>query len=188
MALGPVEWESRVSVYRSDVDDMIVWFPDHRFIWSPDNFPVSRRGLEVETSVAFPLLGRVHSLRAHSAWSRVEHRGSVLSGQLAYRPRFTADLQGNFDLSFGAATVHLGHVGTRRSVAGTGLNALDPYTLLDLGLELPFSARFLQGQLQLHFSNLLDEKAALLVDYPLPGRGWTTSVSFFAPSAKDLLP
>jgi len=173
--------ESSVSAYRADVDDMILWLPDFRFVWSPDNVAVARKGLEMETTLLFPVLGRTHRVRGHATWSRVGYRGPVLSGQVVYRPRFSADVQGHLDAGFGEITVHVSHVGSRRSVAGSGLNELSPYTLLDLGLDVPFPRRLLAGHVRVLLSNLFDERAALLVDYPLPGRGWTVRVDITTP-------
>jgi outer membrane cobalamin receptor len=183
LTLARVVMNSRISAYRADVDDMILWLPDFRFVWSPENFAVSRRGMEAETSLLLPAWGRTHRIRGQASWSRVEYRGEVLTGQVAYRPRFRADLEGRLDVAWGGVTVHASHVGSRRSVAGSGLNALPPYTTLDLGLDLPFSYRLFDVHVQMLLSNLFDERPALLADYPLPGRGWTTRVSFSTPNS-----
>jgi outer membrane cobalamin receptor len=183
LTLARVEVTSRISAYRADVDDMILWFPDFRFVWSPENFAVSRRGMEVETSLLLPAWGRTHRIRGQAAWSRVAYRGGVLAGQVAYRPWFTADLEGRLDLIMGEVTIHASHVGSRRAVAGSDLNALSPYTTVDLGLDLPFSSRRFDAHVQILLSNLFDVRPALLVDYPLPGRGWTTRVSFSTPKS-----
>jgi outer membrane cobalamin receptor len=183
LTLARVVMDSRISAYRANVNDMILWFPDFRFVWSPENFAVSRRGMEVETSFLLPAWGRTHRFRSQAAWSRVEYQGGVLSGQVAYRPRFRADLEGWLDVVRGEVTVHVKHVGSRRSVAGSGLNALTPYTTVDLGLDMPFSSRLFDVHVQILLSNLFDERPALLADYPLPGRGWTTRVSFSTPDS-----
>jgi outer membrane cobalamin receptor len=173
--------EVRASAYQADIDGMILWSPDFQFVWSPGNFDVSRRGVEIGSSLEFPVLGRTHSVSGHLAWSRVEYRGGVLTGQVAYRPVFSADLEARWDLFIGEATLRTGHLGSRRSVAGSGLNALPPYTLLDLGFSLPISLDKLEGRVDVLLSNVLDERAALLVDYPVPGRGWSTRIQISPP-------
>jgi hypothetical protein len=100
---------------------------------------------------------------------------------VAYRPVFSADLEARWDLFIGEATLRTGHLGSRRSVAGSGLNALPPYTLLDLGFSLPISLDKLEGRVDVLLSNVLDERAALLVDYPVPGRGWSTRIQISPP-------
>ncbi len=164
----------RTSAYRADVEDMILWFPDFRFIWSPDNFDIERRGLELGAGVDIAAAGGTHSLTADVAWSRVEYTGDVLSGQVVYRPDFSADASLTLDLPLVSVTPTAAWIGERRSVPGSELNTLPAYVLVDLGFAVPFDVGTISGRLDLTLSNLLDERAALLVDYPLPSRGWST--------------
>lgn len=143
----------------------------------PDNYDVTRRGLEVGATTDLAALGRTHSITATAAWSEVEYTGVVLEGQVAYRPRFTADLVLVIGLPAGITLIpSAAHVGERRTVPGSPLNGLAAYTLFDAGISVPFELAERDGRLDLALSNLLDERAALLVDYPLPGRGWSTRI------------
>lgn len=173
IGLGAIDFEAQVTVYRADVEDMILWFPDFQFVWSPDNYDVSRDGLEIESSLTVPLLGKTHSISARTAWSRVEYSGDALSGQVAYRPERTSDVSAVIDVDWGALSIDAAWIGERRSIAGSALNALDGYKTVDVGVALPFVFTTVSGQLQLTLTNALDRRAALLVDYPLPGRGWS---------------
>ena len=174
-SLGALGGQLRGTVYRADLDDMILWFPDHRFVWSPDNYDVSRRGLELDAIAELSVFGATHSLRTGGAWSEVEYAGGVLAGQVAYRPRFTADLALNLGLPAGVTLAPAAtRVGRRRTVPGSALNRLDAYTLFDVGIAIPLVLGSVPGRLDLALTNLLDERATLLVDYPLPGRGWST--------------
>ena len=176
-SVGPASGELRATAYRADLDGMILWFPDHRFVWSPDNYDVARRGLELGATTDLAAFGRTHSLTAGAAWSEVEYTGAVLDGQVAYRPRFTADVALGIGLPAGITLTPSGtHVGARRTVPGSPLNALAAYTLFNAGIALPFEWSRFAGRLEVAVTNLLDERAALLVDYPLPGRGWSTRI------------
>lgn len=170
---GPTELSVRTSAYRADVDDMILWFPDFRFIWSPNNFDVERRGLEVGADLGLAVGGRTHSIAGSVHWSRVEYTGDVLSGQVVYRPDVSADATLTLELPFVSVAPTAGWIGERRSVPGSELNSLPAYWLVDVGFAVPFESGALSGQLDMTLSNLLDERAALLVDYPLPSRGWS---------------
>jgi iron complex outermembrane receptor protein len=172
--LGRSRIQTRLAAYEGDIDDMILWFPDFQFVWSPNNVDVSRRGMEVGSTVELPFLGQEHRLSGQAAWTQVEYGGSVLHGQVAYRPVFSANAEGRFDLPFGNLTLSANHVGTRRSVPGSDLNSLSPYTIVNLGWSSPVGMGWVSGRIELVFSNILDERAALLVDYPLPSRGWST--------------
>ena len=176
-SLGPASGELRTTAYRANLDGMILWFPDHRFVWSPDNYAVARRGLEIGATTDLAALGHAHAIAANAAWAEVEYTGTVLDGQVAYRPRFTADLDVVIGLPAGITLVPSAtHVGERRTVPGSPLNGLAAYTLFDIGIGVPFELAARDGRLDLALSNLLDERAALLVDYPLPGRGWSTRI------------
>lgn len=175
--LGHATGEVRATAYRADIDDMILWFPDHRFVWSPDNYDVARRGLEVGATADLGALGRDHTVSANAAWSEVEYTGAVLDGQVAYRPRFTADLSLGIGLPAGITlNPSATHVGERRTVPGSPLNALAAYTLLDAAIGIPLTLGSRTGRLDFTVANLLDERAALLADYPLPSRGWSTRI------------
>jgi hypothetical protein len=39
------------------MEDMIVWTPDFRFVWSPRNVDVRRRGAEVRARLRVPSVG-----------------------------------------------------------------------------------------------------------------------------------
>jgi len=179
--LGRSRIEARLSAYQGDIHDMIFWLPDFQFVWSPDNLDVTRRGFEIGASLEIPLLDRRHSLSGQAAWAHTEYRGEVLHGQVAYRPTFTALAEGEFDLAMGNLTLRANHVGSRRSVPGSDLNSLSPYTILDAGWRSPFRLDRVSGRIELVLTNLLDKRAALLVDYPLPSRGWSVRVHL-APS------
>ena len=170
-SLGSVAGQVRGTAYRADLDDMILWFPDHRFVWSPANYDVTRRGVELGATAD---LESAHTVAANVSWSEVEYTGPALDGQVPYRPRFTADLSLSIALPGEVSLAPaLTHVGERRTVPGSELNALEDYTLFDAGIAIPVAFGKASGRLDLALTNILDERAALLADYPLPGRGWS---------------
>jgi outer membrane receptor protein involved in Fe transport len=106
----------------------------------------------------------------------VEYVGPALTGQVAYRPRTTANATAAFT-HFGVrveATTR--YIGARRSVTGSDLNALDPYSLTDLRLSRGFSSRGPEINASVGVENVLDRSASMLVDYPFPGRTWSFSL------------
>lgn len=173
---GAIDLEVRAEVFRADVTDQILWFPDFQFIWSPANFDVRRDGMEAGLSVSLPILGHLHFVSAQASLTRVEYAGEALSGQVAYRPRMTADLAVRGPVRAGEWSLQARTIGERRSVPGTALNSLPGYTTLDVGLSWPVAFQRLHGRIDVAVSNLFDTPAGLLADYPLPGRGWTLRV------------
>lgn len=167
-------WHAEVAAYRADIDGMILWMPDFQFTWSPGNYDVQRRGWDARAGVQIPawhveLSGAVEQ-------THVTYTGGVLSGQVAYRPKLTANMQ---------AAVHLGaariewvtrHVGARRAVVGSDLNALPAYRMSDVRV----SGNTIWGHWSLSptlsVENLFSQQAAMLVDYPFPTRMWSLSL------------
>ena len=156
-----------LAAYRADVDGMILWVPDHRFIWSPRNIDVTRRGAEVALEVR---AGRDFSARGDLAWSRVDYDTDVLRGEVVYRPRWTARLSthallAGLDWSAGGQWT-----GSRRTAPGTDLNRLPGYLRIDASVGRTVTLSGAEIAVDLAIDNLLDEGASLLADYPLPGR------------------
>ena len=174
-AAGPLRSELQLSLFRGDVDGTILWFPDHRFIWSPDNYDVARRGGSVSGELRWPSQGL--SIQGSLDHTQVSYTGPVLSGQVVYRPEWTGSVTTLWEADRLQLRSTLRTHGSRRSVPGSELNSLDPFTTLDSGVALPVSlGSLLDAHLELTVRNALDVRASFLADYPLPGRWWTLSV------------
>jgi hypothetical protein len=175
VAVNDVGWDAvrfsaQAAAYRSDVTGMILWFPNFRFIWSPENQNVQRAGWDAGGQVAFPHGG----LALHGSVSDVEvdYAGPVLGGQVAYRPRLTGNAgasltRGRFMLDWTSL-----YVGDRRTAQGSALNALPGYWISDAlvtihALTGPWSVDVFGG-----VDDVFDRRANLLVDYPYAGRTW----------------
>jgi len=167
-------WHAEAAMFKADVDGMILWLPDFRFIWSPANYDAARRGWEMRGGVRVP---RWHlDARAGIDESRVTYSGGILSGQVAYRPRRTAHVQLGSNVGAARAEFVLRHVGVRRVVAGSSLNALPPYRMADLRLSTEVRRAGWAMLPTLSIENLFSQQAAMLVDYPFPTRLWSLSL------------
>jgi outer membrane cobalamin receptor len=169
---GPATVRAELSAWKADVEDMILWFPDFQFIWSPDNFFVTRRGADASITVDLRSGPARHSVTGRLGHSEVEYADGGLQGQVAYRPRSTASAAIRTDLPRGTLTARIERIGERRSVPGSALNSLPAYALVNAGVAMPFTLGSIDARVEMSLSNLLDRSAALLADYPLPGRGW----------------
>ena len=181
-SVGRGRVELRTEAYRADVSDMILWFPDFQFVWSPSNFDVRRDGVEAGATVYLPWLGRMHPVGGRVGWSRVEYDGPALSGQVAHRPRFTADVDVAVALPWAEVTARSHWMGSRRSIPGSELNRLPGYSTTDVGLSLPLTFDALRGRVDVSMQNVFDAPVALFVDYPLPGRGWSVRLRVEPPA------
>jgi outer membrane cobalamin receptor len=181
LRLGRVTGNGSVSLFRADVDGMILWFPNFQFVWSPDNYNVRRRGAELSAAVNLPLADL--SLAGSVSDVAVEYRGPVLSGQVAYRPRTTANVSlGAGTLGF-RAMVRYRYVGRRRTVPGSELNTLAPFAVTDLQVSRHLPMPRVSMELAVGVDDLFDRAGGMLVDYPTPGRIWRITLSVRAGSA-----
>lgn len=171
--LGSFRVDAEAAAFRADVEGMILWFPDYRFVWQPDNYDVRRAGWEGAARLRAPWGAEIGGTLSHVA---VEYTGDALSGQVAYRPRWSGS--GSVALARPTARVELSgrYAGERRTVPGSALNTLPAHGALDLRATLPFRRAGWAGELSLGAENLLDQRAAMLIEYPYPGRAWSLSL------------
>jgi outer membrane cobalamin receptor len=175
VSLGAVMLSGDAAVYRADVDGMILWSPDFRFIWSPVNVDVRRSGWQVGARLAVPS-GPGFTVSGSLDHTDVAYTGGAQIGQVIYRPRVTARIAESIARSFARLDVETRYVGTRRTVAGTDLNALDPYWLTDVHLAVPIARAAWRLEAAVGVDNVFDLPASMLVDYPFGGRRWTAGL------------
>ncbi|MDZ7631608.1 MAG: TonB-dependent receptor, partial [Gemmatimonadaceae bacterium] len=164
-----------VSAYRGDIDDLILWSPDFRFVWSPDNFDVSRRGVDASMRIALPSNSASVTLTGGAV--DIRYRGAVLAGQVIYRPRLTGAMIA--DLVRGATDLRLAlqATGMRRTVVGSDINQLPAFQLVQLQLARGIDLGPLDTKVRLSVENLLDQPVAMLLDFPFPGRTWSVDLT-----------
>ena len=172
--VGPALVDVDLAAYRADVRGMILWFPDFRFVWSPVNQDVVRRGAELDARAR--LAWRALDLRAATSVVRVAYAGPVLAGQVAYRPAVTAAAGAAADVAGVRLALDARWVGERRTARGTAVNALPPVAVADVRATRTFALGGWRAAATLGVENLLDEQADALADYPRPGRRWTAGV------------
>ncbi len=181
IAVGPLlRVSGDVAAYRADVDGMILWFPDFRFVWSPNNFDVHCSGWDGSLALTLPPAG--FTLRGTITQVVVDYATAPLSGQVAYRPRTTGSLTGSLTRGPATLDVTTRYIGDRRTVEGSALNSIGAYWLTDAQLTLhvpgtPWPLDVLAG-----VDNAFDRHVALLFDYPLPPRTWVLGIKIRTPS------
>jgi len=178
---GPVALDAEASAFRADIDGMILWMPDFRFVWSPTNFDVHRRGWDATTRISAPSLGA--SVAGTVSQTDVTYTGAVLSGQVAYRPRTTGNVAAELQRGRARVSVTTRYVGARRTVPGSPLNMLEPYWISDVQLAVPVTRGRWTADGTVGATNIFDRPAAMLVDYPFGGRAWTIGVRLYRTSS-----
>ena len=181
-----VRWEAEVGV-RRDIDratlsarfffgrvqDMVVWGPDFRFIWTPRNFDVLRRGGEL--SLGFRPAGslRVDGTAAYSAVTYDIPGGA----QVQYRPRITYSLATIWSPGAWSADARWHRIG-ERFPNSAGTNPRPAFSLFDLGLERRLGDAL---GVRVQVSDLTDTRAEFIAGYPTPGRTLTATLNFQLP-------
>jgi vitamin B12 transporter len=175
-----VRFSGGAAVYQADISGMILWFPNFQFVWSPQNEDVHRSGWDANGDLTFAhgLLG-VHGAVSDVA---VEYAGPVLGGQVAYRPRLTADAGaraalGRFTLDWTSR-----FIGERRTVQGSGVNSLASYWVSDAHLTVRVVGGAWPVDVFGGVDDVLDRRADLLVDYPFAGRSWFVGLRVRSPA------
>lgn len=172
---GGITVAGSLAAFHADIDGMILWLPDFRFIWSPDNYDVRRRGAELGATVTFPLADL--ALSGSLSDVAVEYRGPVLSGQVAYRPRRTASATLDGAVIGLRASLRYRYTGSRRTIPSSALNTLDPFAVVDFQVARPVTMGRARVELAVGLDDVFDRAGAMLVDYPSPGRTWRVAVS-----------
>jgi vitamin B12 transporter len=156
------------NAYVADVRGLIVWMPDFRFVWSPRNVDVRRRGLDAWVRATHSLdLGEV-GLGATYGLQRVtyDRPGGT---QVLYRPRHIASARGWLTRGGWRVDVTARFTGARFPVA-SAVNELGAFTTVDLRL----SRRWEQGgrtlSLTLDVRRFGGETDTLIFGFPHPGR------------------
>jgi vitamin B12 transporter len=154
------------AAYRADVQGMIVWSPDFRFVWSPRNTDVRRRGVDLRGTLDWPGL----RLRGDYALAAVTYTAPGLERvQLVYRPRHTGQVRGEWRGGGWRAEAGARYVGTRNPTPST-INALPGFWTADVVGGREWRAGGYVVSTTVGVDRLFGERAALIYGYPEPGR------------------
>ncbi len=172
---GRIVGRLAVDGYVADVKDMIIWSPDFRFVWSPRNFDVKRRGLDATGELALPASGL--DLHASYSYSRTTYdRPGADTIQVIYRPRH----MGSAGVYWQSERWQIGgdvrYTGLRYPVPAP-LNALDAFWTVDLRVRHTFHLGGWRLAPTLIVDRLLDNDDSLIFGYPEPGRTVRLEVS-----------
>jgi vitamin B12 transporter len=166
--LGPVEATAHAVAYHGDIEGMIVWAPDFRFVWSPRNTDVRRRGVESGLAIASHD-GRARVTAQH-AWTHVTYdRAARDDVQVAYRPRATATLAGAVDAGAARLDAEARFTGVRNTAASNA-NPLPAFWTYAAGASRDWRLGAWRLATSVRIDRVFDERATLIFGFPEPGR------------------
>lgn len=151
--------------FTGNTRDLIVWEPDYRFVWSPRNTNVHRRGVDLTAHVT---RGHV-SLRASYAHNRTTYEHSRGAVQLAYRPRSTGGAVVEYASREWHAALRGQYLGGRNT-APTGLNGLPGFWTFSAAASRSGALLGLPVTGSLRIDRLLNNNDSLIFGFPQPRR------------------
>lgn len=169
VSVGPGIVQVAGELFAGDLEDMIVWAPDFRFVWSPRNVDVSRKGAEVRGELRLPAWGVEAGGHVADVEATYHSGGGVAGVQVIYRPRRSGGAWLGWQRDGWHVRLDAVHTGRRYPVPAA-VNALDPFWTLDLsaGGELARGRWRLEPLVRVE--RLLDERAPFIHAFPEPGR------------------
>lgn len=154
--------------YRGDIEGMIVWLPDFRFVWSPRNQNVRRRGAEVSARLRRPSAGL--DLRGHMSWNRTTYdRPGLEDTQVVYRPELGGGFVATWSSERWRASVATDFVGARYPVPNR-VNRLPAFWTTDLALARSWATPLGDLEVGVELDRVFDHEDSLIFAFPDPGR------------------
>jgi vitamin B12 transporter len=167
--VGAFDLRGQASLFRGDIDDHIVWQPDFRFIWSPRNVDIRRRGGTAHLEIRHR--SGLH-LRGHWTRARVTYRRSGVdrpSSQLAYRPLHSGTVTLGWQGTPVRGEVTARYTGARYPVPAP-VNELPGFWATDLTVSASHSLRGWTLEPTLRIDRLLGSRDPFIASIPEPGR------------------
>ena len=179
-----VAFEGGATAFTGDVDGMIVWAPDFRFVWSPRNRDVKRDGGELWLRAELP-----HALetRVWAGVARVTYDwpGDADTVQVVYRPRYTGGVSVDWRPGawlIGAQTLY---TGVRYATPGHA-NPLPAFW--DVRVAAAHTWRLTRASITaaLRVERLLDNTDSFIHGYPEPGRRFSLELRVAPADSPDI--
>jgi outer membrane cobalamin receptor len=186
---GLAGWSAdlRATAYRGDVEGMILWAPDYRFVWSPYNQDAKRVGAEAAIELLSP--GRVARIVASWTYVRATYdRGADGDDvQIAYRPRQSAVIDAALMLGTMRLVAITRYTGLRTTAPST-LNTLPAFWTLDLGIAHEREIAGWSVGFDARVDRVFDEDDSLIFGFPEPGRSLRFGVRIAPADTPPVLP
>jgi len=166
---------SRLTLFRTDIENLILWGPNVSSIWTPYIMPEAySQGVELEFihQVTPRLSQSINYTYLHSAGkSEGEDKYQIAS----YRPHNRANYRIHYTSDFGLK-VSLGteFVGEQWSDRGKTGDRLPDYFLLNARI----AQRISNLEAYVSFDNIFDKKYQTIFGYPMPGRTIMAGISW----------
>jgi outer membrane cobalamin receptor len=175
---------SSITAYYSSIDNMIVWLPESGFVWSPQNIlKVRSRGIEIDNVIDYRIENHVFKLFYSYYFTDVSRQNSLgaddqsAGKQLVYVPKSMASVSFLYGYNDFRVSWRSSYTGIRYTTDDNS-ESLSSYWLSDLSIKYQFSLESVSFDAGLSCNNLFNVDYQNVVNYPMPWRSFTLSLSF----------
>ena len=174
---GTFSWSQRLTYYRMQVDDWIIWLPKGA-IWSPENIrEVNNQGLEYQGESSWTTGHLTWQANISYTYSSTRDLAQEGSQQLPYSPKHqgNAGLQAKRnDFALDLSGIYVGP----RSIASGDSRILEGFALGNLGLTFS-GAKWKSLQMPLRFQvlNVFNQSYQVLYLRAMPGRSYQLNLT-----------
>lgn len=169
-------FNTRVTYYRMQVDEWIVWLPKGSY-WAPENIQeVKNQGVEVFFNADIPVSFGLLQLNATHAWNSArvmksaDLSGATIENQLPYTPAHKTQAMGRLNRKSIGYFLSAHRVGNRFTSLDNQ-TSLSPYMLVDVGIDKQWSlGKRLSGSIGFQVNNIGNTNYEVLRLRPMPGR------------------
>ena len=166
---------SRLTLFRTNIEDLIEWAMDSSFVWKPSNVAQAySQGIEIEFihQIMDGLSQSINYMYLHSAGKKEdEEKYEIAPYKPHNRVNYSIDYANNFGLKISLGTEYVDEQWNARGKTG---DRLPDYFLLNARI----AQRISNLEAYVSFANILDKKYQMVFGYPMPGRTVMAGISW----------
>ncbi len=164
----------RARGYAGQVKGLILWAPDFRFVWSPNNFDVNRAGVDLGGRLEIPFARS--TLDATASFTNVTY-DRPNGPQVIYRPRDNQSVQLTVNPGRTSIRVAWRRLGERYPNHG-GVNELPPESIWDVSVATLMRVGRFPLDVAVTIRDAFDTRAEFIAGYPSRGRSIILRIRF----------
>jgi len=175
--------KTELSLYRSDINNWIIWIPSYRGFWEPHNIRrVLSKGVECNIQLQGYLSALNYKLSATYGYTSAVNEGNPLiwsdesyGKQLVYIPLHSGNMMAHLEWGNLFFTYQYNAYSERYTTSSNDVTERDrlyPYFMNDISAGSTFSLKRVELSLELKVYNLFNESYHTILYRPMPGRNF----------------
>ena len=180
---------SEITTYYSDINNWIVWIPNTKGYWEPENVKtVISKGLEINLKLNGKINNLRYSIFTNYAYTSAQNYGDIkkwgdesYGKQLVYVPKHSGNAMLNLDYNNFFFTFQHNSYSERFTTSNNDISErkrLHPYFMNNIMMGYHWKLSQLKISTELKIYNLFDENYRSSLYHPMPGRNYMFLVTF----------